>query len=226
MSPGLLYQMVGRGLRIDDSKGDCLVLDFGGNISRHGPIDQLSAGRAGGSRGGEPITRTCPQCDEVQLVSYSSCLGCQYVFPKAELLPNHDAESDGSPVLSIGEPKEVEITETSYSVHTKRDAADDAPKTLRVSYYSGLLIAVEEWVCVEHSGFAGNKAKAWWNERCSVDMPKTAREAVSLGTRGFIAEPNSIELTERIGNRFSEITKYNLEPIPEVEPDDFKNDFF
>lgn len=226
MSPGLLYQMVGRGLRVDSSKEDCLVLDFGGNISRHGPIDQLSAGRARGMGGGEPVTRTCPQCDEVQLASYSSCLGCQYIFPKAELLPNHDVESDSSPILSIREPKKVEITETSYSVHTKRDAADDAPKTLRVSYYSGLLISVEEWVCVEHSGFAGNKAKAWWDERCSIDMPKTAREAVSLGTRGFIAEPESVEITERIGNRFSEITKYNLGPIPEVEPDDFKNDYF
>jgi len=41
-SPGLYYQMVGRGLRIDPEKKDCLILDYGQNISRHGPIDAIS----------------------------------------------------------------------------------------------------------------------------------------------------------------------------------------
>lgn len=41
MSPGLFYQMVGRGLRLHASKKDCLVLDFGGNVLRHGPVDAL-----------------------------------------------------------------------------------------------------------------------------------------------------------------------------------------
>ena len=40
-SPGLYYQMVGRGFRLHPSKTDCLVLDFGGNILRHGPVDAL-----------------------------------------------------------------------------------------------------------------------------------------------------------------------------------------
>ena len=39
MSPGLLYQCVGRGFRLHPDKDNCLVLDFGGNIERHGPIE-------------------------------------------------------------------------------------------------------------------------------------------------------------------------------------------
>ena len=35
-SPGLYYQMVGRGFRLH-RQTDCLVLDFGGNITR--PVD-------------------------------------------------------------------------------------------------------------------------------------------------------------------------------------------
>ena len=34
-SPGLYYQMVGRGFRLHPGKADCLVLDFGGNVLRH-----------------------------------------------------------------------------------------------------------------------------------------------------------------------------------------------
>ena len=41
MSPGLYYQMVGRGFRKHPDEKDCLVLDFGGNVLRHGPVDQL-----------------------------------------------------------------------------------------------------------------------------------------------------------------------------------------
>ena len=41
-SPGLYYQMVGRGLRLSETKEDCLVLDFAGNAMRHGPIDTLA----------------------------------------------------------------------------------------------------------------------------------------------------------------------------------------
>ena len=41
MSPGLFYQMCGRGFRLHPGKTDCLVLDFGGNAVRHGPVDQI-----------------------------------------------------------------------------------------------------------------------------------------------------------------------------------------
>ena len=41
MSPGLYYQMVGRGFRLAPGKQNCLVLDFGGNVLRHGPVDAI-----------------------------------------------------------------------------------------------------------------------------------------------------------------------------------------
>src|SRR5262245_51800711 len=40
-SPGLLIQQVGRGTRLAAGKTDCLVLDFAGNIRRHGPVDSI-----------------------------------------------------------------------------------------------------------------------------------------------------------------------------------------
>ena len=39
----LVVQMVGRGLRTHPGKSDCLILDYGGNFDRHGPIDTIVA---------------------------------------------------------------------------------------------------------------------------------------------------------------------------------------
>ena len=60
MSPGLFAQIVGRGLRLFDGwkdgellwtpKTNCLILDFGGNIRRHGSIDDPEYGRASSKR--------------------------------------------------------------------------------------------------------------------------------------------------------------------------------
>ncbi len=55
LSPGLFYQQVGRGFRLWPGKENCLVLDYGGNVLRHGPVDQIrvrdSSRRQGRRRG-------------------------------------------------------------------------------------------------------------------------------------------------------------------------------
>jgi len=44
-SRGLFVQMVGRGYRIAAGKTDCLVLDYGGNVARHDPLDEVPGER-------------------------------------------------------------------------------------------------------------------------------------------------------------------------------------
>src|SRR4029079_13729692 len=46
-STGLYVQMAGRGTRLAPGKADCLVLDFAGNVARHGPIDAVKPKRPG-----------------------------------------------------------------------------------------------------------------------------------------------------------------------------------
>jgi DNA repair protein RadD len=80
LSPGLLVQMVGRGTRLAPSKNDCLVLDFAGNIRRHGPVDDVSVN---GSLGFVPnfvSTITCPQCQEENSQAARACVCCGHVF--------------------------------------------------------------------------------------------------------------------------------------------------
>jgi DNA repair protein RadD len=64
-SPGLLQQIIGRGLRLHDDKADCLVLDYAENIDRHGLRDDLFRPQIrvkGSGAGGEVIRVQCPDC--------------------------------------------------------------------------------------------------------------------------------------------------------------------
>ena len=83
MSPGLYYQMVGRGFRLHENKTDCLVLDFGSNILRHGPVDCLRVTDAQPKGNGEAPAKECPGCSEVIHAAYARCPVCGYEFPAA-----------------------------------------------------------------------------------------------------------------------------------------------
>ena len=41
-SIGLYVQMCGRGMRIHDDKSNCLLLDYGENVARHGCLDEVT----------------------------------------------------------------------------------------------------------------------------------------------------------------------------------------
>ena len=66
-SVGLLQQMIGRGLRIEDGKDDVLVLDYAENLERHCPDGDIFAPEIrvkGGDKEGSELTCVCPLCDQ------------------------------------------------------------------------------------------------------------------------------------------------------------------
>lgn len=133
MSPGLYYQMVGRGFRLYPGKENCLVLDFGGNVLRHGPVDAIQI-REHSSRGnGQAPAKECPQCNSIITPSYQICPDCGYEFPPADRRQNHEATASKAGILS-GEVsiESYPVKEISYGVHTKRGAKPEAPKSMRV----------------------------------------------------------------------------------------------
>ena len=77
-SPVLYKQAVGRGLRPFEGKVDCLILDYGGNAARHGPIDAIVLRPPGD---GEPPARECPQCGMVVPIAERACPGFGFEFP-------------------------------------------------------------------------------------------------------------------------------------------------
>jgi len=217
MSPGLYYQMVGRGFRLHPGKENCLVLDFGGNVLRHGPVDQIKVMERNGGDGEAPA-KECPKCHSVIAAAYSVCPDCGYEFPPPER-QKHEATATEAGILSGQVTLTTHsVSETYYSVHTKRGASEDDPKTMRVDYRVGWHDYKSEWVCFEHTGFARQKAIAWWKRRSPDPVPDTAERAVEISEGGGVAAAKTITVRSVAGEPYERIVDYDLGPMPEPVP--------
>jgi DNA repair protein RadD len=222
-SPELYYQMVGRGFRLHESKTDCLVLDYGGNILRHGPVDAIHVKDKSKGNGDAPI-KECPECQTMVYAAVITCPECGYQFPPPER-ETHDANASNEGILS-GEivDAEYEVQHVTYSVHAKRGAGEDDPKTLRIDYQTSLNEFHSEWVCPEHDGWARKKFEKWWNERSNDPIPDNAELAAKIGNSGGIADVKTIDVRKVGGEHFDRIIQYTLDEKPHSVSENFDNE--
>ncbi|MCC5970401.1 MAG: DEAD/DEAH box helicase [Pararhodobacter sp.] len=200
-SAGLYVQMVGRGTRLAPGKENCLVLDFAGNVRRHGPIDLVRPKRPGEGGGGEAPTKVCPMCESIVALSTTECPDCGYEFPDREVKIAPTAAT--LPVLS---PKAhwVPVHGVSYSRHDKLGGLP----SLKVTYNCGLK-SYSEWVCLEHQGYARQKAAEWWRKRApGQPVPRSVDEAIA--SAHHLELPN--EISVRPSGRYVEISGYRFDP--------------
>lgn len=212
MSPGLYYQMVGRGFRLHPGKSDCLVLDFGGNVLRHGPVDAIRI--ATDDRGdGEAPAKECPNCQALIAAGYQTCPECGHQFPE----PNrqqHEAKASTEGILSGQTTREeYRVSETTYHVHMKR-SDPSAPRTMRVEYRVGFNRYFREWVCFDHTGYARTKAEAWWRARSVEPVPGGTEEAVEMAKAGALAPTLSITVEKKAGDQFERVTQHVIGDKP------------
>jgi len=111
-----------------------------------------------------------------------------------------------------------------YSVHVKRNAPPDAPRTMRVSYRIGFHQWVSEWICFEHDGYARWKAGKWWQARSPDPVPDSAEQAVALAEAGALAHTEKIVVRTVAGEEYERIVGYTLGPKPEPVPLDREGD--
>lgn len=214
MSPGVYYQMVGRGFRLSQGKTDCLVLDFGGNVLRHGPVDNIRVAPVANSEGDAPAKR-CPECDSLIATGYAACPECGHVFPEPER-QKHEATATSVGILSHQVARwDDRVIEVAYHRHTKRDDPD-APATMRAEYRVGYARWHREWVCFDHAAgsFPRIKASQWWRERSVEPVPQDVDEAVELARAGALAVPTSITVERKPGESYERIVGYKLGPKP------------
>ena len=218
LSPGLYYQMVGRGFRLHPGKADCLVLDFGGNVLRHGPVDAIRIADPN-SAPGEAPAKQCPDCNALIHAAYAVCPECGHVFPPRQQVKHTAVASDEAVVSGQDGPTrhDERVTDVSYHVHFKRDALPGVGKpTMRVEYQCGFNRWFREWVCIEHprNGYARKKAEQWWKQRSNDAVPNTVEEAVDLANAGALAKPLRITVEKKPGDQWERIVAYELSAKP------------
>ncbi|WP_034443533.1 DEAD/DEAH box helicase [Cloacibacillus evryensis] len=154
MSPGLYIQTVGRGMRIAPDKTDCLVLDFAGNVKRHGPITEVKPPKHKGAGTGDAPVKVCDECAELVHASVKVCPCCGYVFPPApkEAVRLHDDDIMGL------EPEEMRVRGWWWYV---RQSKAKQINMLCVDYENAELTGdkVTEYITILHDGYARYRAE-------------------------------------------------------------------
>ena len=182
MSAGLHYQMIGRGFRIHPDKENCLVLDYAGNILRHGPVDKIDIRNTGFDSDKGVTTapmKECPDCKQAILAGLRTCPHCGYIWPvNIQDIIKHDSEAAPlAPLSQYQPPVEYDVEFVNYYLHEKNNVM-----SMRVSYYVGVLSSVSEWVCVEHEGYARKKAEEWLHDHLpsGYPIPDTVEDCLDL----------------------------------------------
>ena len=227
LSPGLYYQILGRGFRTSPAtnKTDCMVIDLGGNIDFHGPVDTLNKRIKAKSKKetdiGEAPTKECPKCHDLCHAAASVCENCGYKFPEKE--SNHsDIASTASPLSGL---EVYDVIDVHYQLNPGKG---DKPNTVKVSYkVRGTRKDVCIWLSCDAAalGFAKTKWLQWLMAQQFVDgqrklgpgpicyfngeqvaLPKDAREWLPW-LRSCVAKPKRITVVED-GGAYPNIMRY------------------
>ena len=231
-SPGLYVQMAGRGLCLAPGKEDCLILDYGENILRHGPLDDVHPEAK--RRGKRKDIKTCPSCGEVLTPQATACPECGYVFPapkpkQPSSLP-HRAHCSSANILSDGTHEKPTKTRTTYTVehveyaihHSRKNP--DAPPSLRVTFLlAGPPYRVSVWKQpASPYSWARKRFAQWWRQMAGEGavsaIPRTAHEALeAIEVGAQLKTPATVTLCTTEGDAFPQDVAYTFAPEPTVE---------
>lgn len=158
MSPGLYLQSAVRGMRLKEHTDHCLVLDFVGVVSRHGPITNITPPKTKGKREGETPMKVCDNCAELCLMFATECPACGAPFPVAEkekeekTLVLHDDDIMGWETSLV----DLEVKGWRWRTATSRKGLE----MIVVSYYGRCLSdkPIVQYLNINSDGYAGTKA--------------------------------------------------------------------
>ena len=222
-SASLYVQMVGRGLRLHPSKSHCLILDFGGNIQRLGPVDQAGERepKEGKKKKGateRPYKRcgtwneeeTCWEkgCGHKNATAAAKCAECGQPFF------NHNAQAQqGGITTAESDIQWFEVERMSYRVMTSTQTGKEY---LRIAYHCGLFETFYENLMLGYEGHAGKKALSRLGNLVNegvygIPSAYVARELLDAGDLSFKAVKSiAVNLSDKwkpvVETRFSPLT--------------------
>jgi len=188
LSTSLWVQMLGRGTRpfagdyIFPPKHNCLVLDFGGNTRRLGPINDPVIPKRKGGGGGDAPVKICDHCGTYNHISARFCIGCGEPFEiAAKIVQSASTEElirEAAPIVS--EAPVIEMFDVERVYYYRHQSKKKPLPSLLVTYScKGMLIPFKEYINLEHDGLAGKRARDWWRQRHKEEPPATIAEALT-----------------------------------------------
>jgi len=145
-------QAVGRGTRTYPGKTNCLLLDFGGNVEEHGPLDAINPKTQG--TGKAPL-KQCPNCQALIYASLRKCPECEYEYPEQDTLPSHGTKAfDGAVLTDQIQPYWMRIKTLEYTRHIK----EGKPDSVKITYLTKGGERYSHWLAIDHKGFAAEQA--------------------------------------------------------------------
>jgi DNA repair protein RadD len=193
-SPVLHIQMIGRGSRVSPETGKthCLVLDFAGNISRLGPVNAVTIPVKGKKKGtGEPIVKKCKYCGCLHHPTVKFCNVCGTEFEFKEKIKTIYDQVDVVKTQSVKIEEWLRVDEVFYSIHSKVGK----PDSMKVIYKCGLL-SYNEFICLDHGGYATVKARNWVQFRLNF-MPKNVYELYKNSSKLITPTKILVNTTDR-----------------------------
>lgn len=232
MSPGLLVQMCGRGMRpvyapgmpldtveerlaaiAGGTKPNCFVLDMAGNLERHGPITHIKApdpSRRLNKK--EKQGKVCKYCKTVNPLDATQCIECGKTFEgggartiKHGMRASTAAAISDAPVMGDA-PVWLDVNHVNFEIHNK----PGSPASLKVGYNCKPNYVLE-WVCFGHTGFAKDKADRWWFAR-GGNSPAPMTALMALQRLEELSRFKTRRIKAKKEGKFSRIESYDLVP--------------
>jgi DNA repair protein RadD len=206
LSPSLYVQIVGRGTRIAEGKKNCVLLDYGDNVGRHGPIDAVVVKPKKGD--GKAPFKVCEQCSAEVHAAATECPHCGFAFPPPPPKTKLKDKASTDAVLSWQKepPRKEAVGRVEWCAHYKRTPDGKAPTpTLRIDYFAPLKGALSyerrvasEWLCFDHDegSYARKKAERWWDDNVGCRQPESVDDAIALLDFGYMAKVVQVTLVK------------------------------
>lgn len=177
LSKGLHVQMLGRGMRLAPGKKNCLVLDFSGNVARHGNLDMLTIFTERKSAEQREKEKGVREARERQI--------------------RHAMKAATDDPMTGSSGKEVRVYDCKYKLTASSKHV--GLLNVMVSYETDIGI-IRQWICPEYSGGARWHAEQWFKRRGDT-APRTAGESIKRIRN--LPKPDSLSVN--LAGRFPEI---------------------
>ena len=178
-------------------KSYCRVVDYGGNLFRHGVIEDIEKGGIAEAKKKYVKARTCPNiaCEEIVSRTAEQCPVCgEKIFSHARALQQSKKAS-----LDLIRGAWVGCEDYWFGIHTKAGSRDSLRITFRTD--DGKNYAM--WVSFEADSFTRTKSERRWKALGGGGpFPSSAASALRRAEGGELKKPYSVKLQKDLKSGF------------------------